>query len=1097
MSNKQYNKKNKTIYQEFYLEYELQCIEYHRIKYNHETYHWSNIPEDILYNSGFIHNYNELRLKRKFKLQNENKFYNPLQEYGLDGLSIECKDGLNIFNGIQSKYWNEKTYLTANDLGSFVNVIVFRLSKKNKESKGYLYYTCKLQIDLKDDFLNSDGIMNSIYLPFNKEQNPLYINLKEDYSYETKLVKRYYQIEAINSLINKWSGRTLLNLPCGTGKTLIFCEHLLQKQYTNVFIISPLRVLVKQNLKRISNYLGNIYDNLLIDSDTDGTRDFDEIEKRLNKKCIFSSTYESCEDILAQLFYDNDNESNDSDNNTDDTNDTNDTNNTYDINICKFDLPNSLLIVDECHNLLNKDILINIIKKFPKVLMVSATPQVELEEILDFNLSYYYPMRQAIIDGYICDYQIYLPYISFNEELNKNEVNLQIPIECINLDNDLCKKALFLISGLLKTGSKRTILYLKNKNECIMFKNVFKYIIDNYHYLNIWIDIIDSDISEKNRDLILKEFDKNDSSDKIYILLSIRILDEGIDFIKCDSIFFGNISENSNLEKTVQRICRGNRLDKNNPNKICYVFLWTDDINKIINALQLLKHNDVEFHKKIKIIDGDYISKNNIDRIINIENKNIELNNFINVKCLSINEIWNYKKDLLFDFCILNNRYPKQNEEYKSIKIGTWLCNQKTKIKTILDNVYIQLSINDIVKKELDRYLLDKDKNKDKENLLFDEKKNLLFEFCILNNKCPKQNEEYKNIKIGIWFQDQKKKIKTILDNIYIQLSNNDIVKKELDRYLLDKDKNKDKENLSFDEKKNLLFEFCILNNRCPKQNEEYKNIKIGNWFQDQKKKIKTILDNVYIQLSTNDIVKKELDRYLFDKDKEKLSFNKKKNLLFDFCILNSRCPKHNEEYKNIKIGMWLDRQKGKIKTILDNVYIQLSNNDIVKKELDRYLLYKDKNKDKEDLSFDEKKNLLFEFCILNNRCPKQNEEYKNIKIGNWFKDQKKKIKTILDNVYIQLSTNGTVKKELDRYLLDKHKKDLSFDEKKNLLFEFCILNNRCPKQNEEYKNIKIGIWFQGQKTKIKIILDNVYIQLSTNDIVKKELDRYLDNKKK
>ena len=71
---------------------------------------------------------------------------------------------------------------------------------------------------------------------------------------------------------------------------------------------------------------------------------------------------------------------------------------------------------------------------------------------------------------------------------------------------------------------------------------------------------------------------------------------------------------------------------------------------------------------------------------------------------------------------------------------------------------------------------------------------------------------------------------------------------------------------------------------------------------------------------------------------------------------------------------------------------------------------------------------------------------------------------------------NDIVKEELDIYLLDNnYKKDLSFDEKKDILFDFCKLNNRYPKETEKYKNINIGRWFIAQKTKIKTYLDDVY----------------------
>ena len=55
-----------------FLDYEIFCMNEHQNHYNQKTYHWKGIGEDILENSGFIHNYNEVRLKRKSKWEEKN-----------------------------------------------------------------------------------------------------------------------------------------------------------------------------------------------------------------------------------------------------------------------------------------------------------------------------------------------------------------------------------------------------------------------------------------------------------------------------------------------------------------------------------------------------------------------------------------------------------------------------------------------------------------------------------------------------------------------------------------------------------------------------------------------------------------------------------------------------------------------------------------------------------------------------------------------------------------------------------------------------------------------------------------------------------------
>jgi len=53
--------------------------------------------------------------------------------------------------------------------------------------------------------------------------------------------------------------------------------------------------------------------------------------------------------------------------------------------------------------------------------------------------------------------------------------------------------------------------------------------------------------------------------------------------------------------------------------------------------------------------------------------------------------------------------------------------------------------------------------------------------------KVPVRRTNYKKQNIGIWLQNQKKKIKSNIDDIYIKLSENECVKESLDKYLTKK----------------------------------------------------------------------------------------------------------------------------------------------------------------------------------------------------------------------------------------------------------------------------------------------------------------------
>ena len=503
-----------------YLPFEHYCVHKHYTDFNQKTYHWSLIPDTVLIDSGYFENEELLRERRK-----KNK--GILKEYGLDAISIENLNDTVIYHGIQVKLWNET--ICAKHLGTFTSVIINRFSD---HSKGYLYYTSKLETTFQNDIKRKNKfIAIKVENPYNETNENNIVN---------KILLRDYQIEAVSKLNTNWDGIKTLILPCGTGKTIVFSEYLKQNKFENVFIFSPLTVLTEQNLEKVSNYLVD-YKSILID--VNGTRDFKDIENNLHKNYIFSSTFCSAKSIISQLFLKD-----------------------YNLNS-----DNTILIVDEAHNLLNQTELIEIINKFPKVLLVTATLPIQMEEIIPNEIIYQYPFRKAIENKYICDYEIYLPFYE------NGEINIKLPSELyglITLEKDLYKKCLFFINGLLRTGKRYSIVYLYSKEECELYNFVFKEIMEKYHFYDILIYQITSNTSKKDRIEILKNFEKDEDYEVLKIILSIRILDEGIDIVKCDSIFITFISDCSNEIRYLQRICRANRIDPNNIHKKASIFIW-------------------------------------------------------------------------------------------------------------------------------------------------------------------------------------------------------------------------------------------------------------------------------------------------------------------------------------------------------------------------------------------------------------------------------------------------------------------------------------------------------------------------------------------
>jgi len=164
---------------------------------------------------------------------------------------------------------------------------------------------------------------------------------------------------------------------------------------------------------------------------------------------------------------------------------------------------------------------------------------------------------------------------------------------------------------------------------------------------------------------------------------AIHILDEGVDLPKCDSVFITRMGEWTSDIRTVQRICRANRIDSQNPNKIASCFLWTDDLNKTVNALKLFRENDPEFHRKIHMINSDYDRNESVEVVAQEKAINFDFQNYINIECLSQKEMWQYKYKLLFEFADKFQRAPKDLEHYNGWPINGWFSTQKHKILVI------------------------------------------------------------------------------------------------------------------------------------------------------------------------------------------------------------------------------------------------------------------------------------------------------------------------------------------------------------------------------------------------------------------------------
>ena len=108
------------------------------------AYLWKYVPEQLLYEAGFITDYNEHRLKRK----HDRDIKNPLQDIGVH-IVVHARN--NQFILVQCKNYTGTVHL--NDLGGFFGMLLVHKSKT-----GILYYTSKISSKVLEICSNSKNL---------------------------------------------------------------------------------------------------------------------------------------------------------------------------------------------------------------------------------------------------------------------------------------------------------------------------------------------------------------------------------------------------------------------------------------------------------------------------------------------------------------------------------------------------------------------------------------------------------------------------------------------------------------------------------------------------------------------------------------------------------------------------------------------------------------------------------------------------------------------------------------------------------------------------------------------------------------------------
>ena len=525
--------------------YEIYIRDIIKEKYS-ECWLWKDIPRQILLELEFIKD-----------------IKNNCDDIGCD---ILCKRDNGEYEYIQCKNYSTlgvDNTITIGDLGGFYNFVA-----ENSIKNPTVYYS---------------GILSSQIQCRKKKIK--YINLPYIKIGNEEIKPRDYQIEAYNILKNE--NRSILEMPCGTGKTLI--TYLISLNYKNIILLSPLISTTEQLITHYKNYYSKEKETISFSLiNCQNTRDINNINISENKN-IIGSTFNSC-DIINKL-------------------------------LNKLE-GNTFIIIDECHNLSNSNLtdvhneIYKLLTSNNKILFVSATPkQYSNETINEYsnifgNIRYTLEWKYAIENKYICDYNFYYPN---NDKIIEYITNIKFDTSIIE-KTILINKAFFLLESIKSINIKKCIVYLKTIKEADLFENILK-TINIYFEFALGIYNINYNTSRTKRNISLTKFRNNKT--KISIMLNVHILDEGIDIPECDCVYLTH--PNNNPVNIIQRISRANRIF---PNKnIANILLWSKDELKLENIInQIRTYIPVKFNN----INSEYINKKNIS-INNLEINNISL----------------------------------------------------------------------------------------------------------------------------------------------------------------------------------------------------------------------------------------------------------------------------------------------------------------------------------------------------------------------------------------------------------------------------------------------------------------------------------------
>ena len=815
----------------------------------------------------YLFNEIPIYLRDKFNLGNVDKGIDIIFKYEDEWWGVQCK-------------WRKNNTLAINkDLVSgFLEEI-----KQKKLDHAYII-TNVIKSTKYHDINNVKWLTRGkLKHTFNKEFFNFILTDEKQAILEEKFVikLRDYQEEALTKLTESIDTNIQCILACGTGKSIIMLEY--SKKFNKILILLPSLQLISQFYKKISSMTkdknmpnkkvlcicsdmdkdcfscGEANDKVAMEIMQEFIRNDDFVHYTTNKEAISKElkrkniivlcTYQSSSLLKGEKF--------------------------------------NLGMFDEAHKTVNNAAfsfaLDNNNITIEKRVYFTATPKYyagKNNDVVSMNnkaiygdIIYEYSFNKAIEEKYILDFQV----VTYVVPDNMNDIvhEKYIKNDKLNIKSEMLISAI-LLAEHIKTDTKCTkiLTYHNSIKNVTEFKKTLYYVFEKFGiHANIYTLNGSTRMSIRNK--IFEEF----KSEGISIICSAKVLNEGVDIPCVNCVMF--VDPRGSTIDVTQCVGRGLRLYEGQEKCSIIIPIHYDHQFKRSNYSEIIRILSAMADIDNKLIEN-FILKNGNNKIVVRQggivsglcwggNIKYDMEKLITNLTLVISESkslsFEYKKSLLFIYCDNNKCAPFDNTYYSGVRIGEWLTNRKKDINSENDVMYKALGENQYVKENLNKYLINKNKNKLKDNYTNEQWIELFNEYITIAGKCPIGKTKYKDKLLGSWFYHQKEKINNDAHPMYIALTNieskNKCVQEELDRYLK---VGNDKLRLPQDKMWEKVVEYTKIETNIIHGAATYDGYNIGRWVIYQMKKINSYDDKLYKQMAENDKVKDFLDTNLKNK---------------------------------------------------------------------------------------------------------------------------------------------------------------------------------------------------------------------------------------